>query len=165
MARRLNTSLSPGRRCLSWGSKSLNSEGKKAHVHMQSSMLLYTGKAIIEFLTRVHTQLSMLLYTGKAIIVSSFFSSIKFFTVQVDLLKFYFQVNRAKTTTQMNRPKKRKFRKVNKCFWRLQTNAAWHKFSMNSISGTCVNVYKSENSRVGVSSFFFRMLLLHVASR
>ena len=41
---------------------------------MQSSMLLYTGKAIIEFLTRVHTQLSMLSYTGKAIIVSSFFS-------------------------------------------------------------------------------------------
>ena len=73
MAWRLNTSLSPGRRCLSWGSKSLNSEGKKAHVHMQSSMLLNTGKAIIEFLTGVHTQLSMLLYTGKAIIVSSFF--------------------------------------------------------------------------------------------
>ena len=60
---------------------------------MQSSMLLYTGKAIIEFLTRVHTQLSMLSYTGKAIIVLSFFfphQNSFLFTIEVNLLKFYF---------------------------------------------------------------------------
>ena len=58
---------------------------------MQSSMLLYTGKAIIEFLTRVHTQLSMLQYTGKAIIVLRFFFQNSFlFTIEVNLLKFYF---------------------------------------------------------------------------
>ena len=52
---------------------------------MQSSMLCYTGKAIIEFfLTHVHTQLSMLWNTGKVVINQGFFIHqflIPFFTI------------------------------------------------------------------------------------